>query len=72
MGTEVNFSARCSAAVTNDWSCFSAPFICVNGVDRKYITLLLSGKRQTKDKGKGKKIKQSHYRPGQALRVPGV
>jgi len=70
-GPEVNFSPPCSPAVKNEWSYFSAPFICVNGVDREHITLLLSAKRQTQEKGKGKKVKEFHCRPGQALRVPG-
>jgi len=74
--SEVNFSPPCSAAVKNEWSYFSAPFMYVNGVDREHITLLLSDKRRTQDKGKGKKVNKSHYRPGQApegsrsLRLP--
>ena len=38
-GPEVNFSLPCSAAVKNEWSYFSTPFICVKGVGREHISL---------------------------------
>jgi hypothetical protein len=38
-------------------------------ITQKYSRYIIKGK--SGQKGKKVKVKQSHYRPGQALRVPG-